>query len=29
MSLKLEFHVKKQGKVREFFLWARPAKSML
>ena len=25
----LEFHVRKQCKVREFFLWVRPAKSML
>ena len=28
LSLWLEFHVRKRCKVREFFLWARPAKSM-
>ena len=28
LSLWIEFHVKRRCKVREFFLWARPAKSM-
>ena len=28
LSLWIEFHVRKQCKVREFFLWPRPAKSM-
>ena len=28
LSLRLEFYVRKQCKVREFFLWPRPVKSM-